>query len=149
MKIKKMYQGTVPENKILDTYSTSATDTYSCNYVNGLETYSTDEVRIGTWIDGKPIYRRTITTTVPNINNQWAAVVSNITGIDNITKLNGIIVGGDGRKISIPYYESTSYFYSLSFQPNANQIQIYGNGAAAFSGKTLYIIVEYTKTTDV
>ena len=34
MRIKKMYQGTVPENKILDTYSTSATDTYSCNYVN-------------------------------------------------------------------------------------------------------------------
>lgn len=34
MKIKKMYQGTVPENKILDTYSNSATDTYSCNYVN-------------------------------------------------------------------------------------------------------------------
>lgn len=34
MRIKKMYQGTVPKNKILDTYSTSATDTYSCNYVN-------------------------------------------------------------------------------------------------------------------
>lgn len=36
MRIKKMYQGTVPENKILDTYSNSATDTYSCNYVNGI-----------------------------------------------------------------------------------------------------------------
>ena len=34
MKIRKAYQGTVPENKILDTYSTSQTDTYSCNYVN-------------------------------------------------------------------------------------------------------------------
>jgi len=34
MKIKKAYQGTVPENKILDTYSASQTDTYSCNYVN-------------------------------------------------------------------------------------------------------------------
>ena len=35
MKIRKAYQGTVPENKILDTHSTSQTDTYSCNYVNG------------------------------------------------------------------------------------------------------------------
>lgn len=34
MKIRKAFQGTVPENKILDTYSTSQTDTYSCNYVN-------------------------------------------------------------------------------------------------------------------
>ena len=34
MKIRKAFQGTVPENKILDTYSTSQTDTYSCNYIN-------------------------------------------------------------------------------------------------------------------
>lgn len=42
MKIRKVYQGVVPENKILDAYSESQTDTYSCNYVNGLveEEYS-------------------------------------------------------------------------------------------------------------
>lgn len=34
MKIQKKYQGTVPENKILDMYSESNTDTYSCNYLN-------------------------------------------------------------------------------------------------------------------
>lgn len=34
MRIRKAYQGTVPENKILDTYSTSQTDTYSCNFTN-------------------------------------------------------------------------------------------------------------------
>ena len=32
--IRKAFQGTIPENKILDTYSESSTDTYSCNYVN-------------------------------------------------------------------------------------------------------------------
>lgn len=36
MRIRKAFQGTVPENKILDTYSTSQTDTYSCNYVNDI-----------------------------------------------------------------------------------------------------------------
>lgn len=36
MKIRKAYQGTVPENKILDTYSTSTTDSYSANYVNSI-----------------------------------------------------------------------------------------------------------------
>lgn len=34
MKIIKKFQGTVPDNKIMDTYSTSSTDTYSCRYMN-------------------------------------------------------------------------------------------------------------------
>jgi len=34
MKIKKVFQGSVPENKILGTYTESDTDTYSCNYLN-------------------------------------------------------------------------------------------------------------------
>lgn len=36
MRIQKKFQGTVPENKILDTYSKSQTDTYSCNMINTL-----------------------------------------------------------------------------------------------------------------
>ena len=38
MKIKKIYQGELPENKILNTQSTSQTDTYSCEYINNLGT---------------------------------------------------------------------------------------------------------------
>ena len=38
MKIKKMYQGTAPENKILNTQSDSQTNVYSCNYINNLNT---------------------------------------------------------------------------------------------------------------
>lgn len=34
MKIIKKYQGTVPDNKILNIYSNSQTDTYSCDYMN-------------------------------------------------------------------------------------------------------------------
>lgn len=34
MKIKKTFQGVIPENKILNTESTSQTDTYSCDYIN-------------------------------------------------------------------------------------------------------------------
>lgn len=36
MKIKKMYQGSIPENKIVSTYSNSQTDVYSCEYVNNI-----------------------------------------------------------------------------------------------------------------
>ena len=34
MKIIKKYQGTVPDNKIMNTYSSSQTDTYSSDYEN-------------------------------------------------------------------------------------------------------------------
>lgn len=34
MKIKKTFQGSIPENKIVNTQSDSQTDTYSCDYIN-------------------------------------------------------------------------------------------------------------------
>ena len=59
MRIKKISQTTPIQAQVVDGYSTSANDSYSCNYVNGLNEYSTTEKRIGTWIDGKPLYRKT------------------------------------------------------------------------------------------
>jgi hypothetical protein len=34
MRIKKVYQGTIPSNKIVNTYTETNTDTYSCEYLN-------------------------------------------------------------------------------------------------------------------
>ena len=63
MKIKKIYQGELPENKILNAQSTSQTDTYSCDYINGLSTgggayeiIERGETATGTytkWADGR------------------------------------------------------------------------------------------------
>lgn len=39
MKIQKTFQGSVPENKILNTDSNSQTDTYSCDYIKKILTY--------------------------------------------------------------------------------------------------------------
>ena len=36
MRIKKMFQGQLPENKIVNTKSNSQTDTYSCDYINNM-----------------------------------------------------------------------------------------------------------------
>ena len=41
MRIKKIYQGELPENKILNTESTSQTDTYSCDYINKVNACAT------------------------------------------------------------------------------------------------------------
>lgn len=42
MRIQKKFQGTVPENKILNTSSISETDTYSCKKINELVTSSNE-----------------------------------------------------------------------------------------------------------
>lgn len=50
----------VPDN-IKNTKFTSKTDTYSCNYINNLNDYSTEEQIVGKWLD-KTLYRKMYTT---------------------------------------------------------------------------------------
>lgn len=59
MYIKKVFQGELPENKILDAYSESKTDAYSCNYLNGTELYSDETGTTGniTLNDNIPNYK--------------------------------------------------------------------------------------------
>lgn len=86
MLIQKKYQGTIPENKILDTHSTSNIDTYSCNYVNNIIENGSNEN--GDWIkyaDGTMICMNTYTTTV-DVNNltgsiYWGAIRAPQTGV--------------------------------------------------------------------
>ena len=40
MKIRKVFQGEIPENKILDAYSDSDIDAYSCNYINNKNSFA-------------------------------------------------------------------------------------------------------------
>lgn len=59
MRIKKVTQTTPIQAHLTNSYSTSTEDGYSADYINGLHEYSTTEQRVGTWIDGKPLYRKT------------------------------------------------------------------------------------------
>ena len=40
------------------------------NYENA-RTYSTSEIKVGTWIDGKPIYRKVFSFTTPTGNTDY------------------------------------------------------------------------------
>ena len=60
MRIKKTSQYMEGGANLSTVYGTSNTDGYTQSYINSLNTYSSTEQRIGTWIDGKPIYRKVI-----------------------------------------------------------------------------------------
>lgn len=59
MKIQKNFQGNIPDNKLMNVYTESNTDGYSCDYINNM-TFSdgdVDELPVGTVIhfDGEEI----------------------------------------------------------------------------------------------
>lgn len=59
MKIKKMFQGNAPENKILNTRSNSQTDVYSCDYANNnfaVNYVDNEVVPTNEYLNGKRIY---------------------------------------------------------------------------------------------
>lgn len=66
--------------------------------------YSTTEQKIGTWIDGKPLYRRVFTGTV-HVNSDVIGSAQAL-GIGKIIRVEGTIKSSDGQAWIIPFNNS-------------------------------------------
>lgn len=109
------------------------------------EIYSTEEQVIGTWIDGKPLYRKVINCGQPN-NNSWKQISTNITSCDCITRIDGILIKSDrDAQLKIPYISDTKYL-KIDVLMSGTQIRMSTNDI--WDNYTAYAILEYTKTTD-
>lgn len=105
-------------------------------------TYSTNEIRVGTWIDGKPIYRKVITIT--------AFSTSGITVNTGITNINEIVnVKGTFYRSELSKYYSLDNIYINEWSINKTNGEITIATTNQYVTFTGYIILEYTKTTDV
>lgn len=127
---------------IVNDYSESTTDGYSCDYVNGINTYSTDAIRIGTYANGKPIYRKIITGTTTTSGSQSTHLIDS--NLQQPLKVDGFVDIGGGTFIPLAYSNmGAPDFY---FVDNGNlKVQV---GNSGFANKSFYAIIEYTKTTD-
>lgn len=101
------------------------------------ETYSTSEQRIGTWIDGKPLYRKTIKYTTPNTSEY--VVVADV-GQCNVKHFYGQCDFGGGNIYPIPYGEG-QFFNVIKYLDGG--IYASTNG---FEDKKCEVTIEYTKT---
>lgn len=139
--------GSYFEVETLNSYSSSKVMGYSANYVNGLNTYSTTETRIGVWIDGKPIYRKVIdcggltNATTKNVNH-------GISNMDTVTNFMLIAKNPTANTwIPIPYTNKSNATYQVDVYISNTQFVI-----SCGDNKTAYTlskaIIEYTKTTD-
>lgn len=113
-------------------------------YLINLGTYSTEEQRIGTWIDGEPIYRLVVEYTLGNAINTYKDVVT----IPNIKKM--INAYGWFTNVNVQFRFPTAYDNEdimIYLDMSNRRIREKHNYSYA-NGKPAYITLEYTKTTD-
>lgn len=108
--------------------------------------YSLAERQVGTWIDGKPLYEKTIDCgTLPNSAAKLTEV--GVSNIEDVKDMRGIAISSSNN-VCITLPTSTSnYIISISYQKSSNSVEILTtNDRSAYRG---YITIQYTKTTDV
>jgi hypothetical protein len=117
--------------------STNSTDNYS----------STEEIVIGTWIDGKPIYRKVFDCgELPNNKNKTTATGD--LSIDTLVSIYGTTENNDGTVLSLPYVDRKGQAnITLYYVKPSNVISIGALTDMTTYTKT-YVVLEYTKTTD-
>lgn len=147
MRIKKTSQYIEGGASLSNVYGTSNENGYTQEYINDLETYSTSEQRIGTWL-GKPLYRRVFTgTTSTTINNY---MLTNTNNIAELIGYKGYIE--QSSTVQLPIGDST-YHQDSGVTMRTRIINVSNNlrldcSTADFAGKYFEVAVEYTKTTD-
>lgn len=113
------------------------------------KTYSTEETIIGTWIDGKPIYRKVIDFgALPN--NTTKTYDTGDLKIDTFTEpIRGTTESATGFCSGVPFVHigNNSYGVSINYNKNTNKISVQTGYDRSVQIKT-YVILEYTKTTD-
>ena len=136
------------DSKVIDEYSESTTDGYSANYVNNLNTYSTTEKRIGTYTDGRPLYRKTITGTLTG-GDVTQTIAHNISNIDiNTIKTSGSAVSSSNQAWYIPMWFPVSGS-SGYITVRVDATNIYFNCTSSyFTNRPFRLDIEYAKTTD-
>jgi hypothetical protein len=108
--------------------------------------YSTTETVIGTWIDGKPIYRKVITYVFDNsIPSGVTSIPHNISGVSEIIGIDTMYqLGWDKTTYGDESYLAMNGYQVIAGNQNINIINV---GQNSWSGKFKFIL-SYTKTTD-
>lgn len=132
-------------NSIQIEEGTTATTYSPYQNLTGEEHYSTEEIIIGKWINGKTLYRKVITTTLPNgssdilidtdIQAVWLEIGYFNSPSGNTNRYFTIPFINDSAKRVLGWGLSTGYFHLV-------------NEISTYNGANCYLSLLYTKTTD-
>lgn len=107
--------------------------------------YSNTEQVVGTWIDGKPIYRKVFNIASPQTTNTNYNFVS--ANVGSLVGLWGWMASSANDVIPVPQMDNAQQTYSVVFINSRGYLR----GRFSFAGSapsTVVVIAEYTKTTD-
>lgn len=111
------------------------------------EIYSTQETCIGTWIDGKPLYRMVGTGVAPSNDTKVSTIIDlSSHDPDVITSIRGVLFNPPNTTFNIPHTNGVDCVYGVYLQ-SIKAVSVGANNSG-FYGKNVVLIVEYTKTTD-
>lgn len=118
--------------------------------VTNATTYSTDEIRVGTWIDGKPIYKKTYIT---NENTGSSTVDISTLNAKEIMDYNSVCYRkGTNNDYEHPYYAGADDYFRVFFRTNSASsdypTSIQYRIASSYSSFKITTTIYYTKTTD-
>ena len=110
--------------------------------------YSTEEQRIGTWIDGKPLYQKTYSLISPYMSDGRIELVELPAGVNtgNVVALDAIITSSDYGAFTPQRYDEAGDGYCIFVRPNRKIVCEVNSENKEH--KPLFVTIKYTKTTD-
>ena len=147
----------VGSTKVIDSLnSTSKTDALSADAgrelnekiknITSLKNYSTEEVIIGKWIDGRPIYRKVVNVGSGSGNFTYPHGISNL---DTVVNAYGNFLQGSTREpLPKTTFANSSPGWSAHIDDFTNTTFSLHFGTGIGTATKICVVIEYTKTTD-
>lgn len=118
----------------------SATTYMAYQNLNGYNNFSLGEMLIGTWIDGKELYRSVYTISSPQSSNTDYIDLTSL-NIDKVVNLYGFYTTNSGT-FDIPFYDSSTNYCVMFYSPSKKIRGRFGAPTVVTDAK---VIIEYTK----
>lgn len=107
--------------------------------------YSTTEKIVGTWIDGKPLWQKTISCGTVTADGSWHEVQHSISGIDQVVRADGALFGNNGAAVPVCSVVSSFNFTAYAEADKTKVNYVVGSSRSSGNYK-LYVTIQYTKT---
>ena len=104
-----------------------------------MNVYSTEEKIVGTWIDGKPIYRKCYKITLAT----GLTTIDTIANVDTYLGCKGSYISSSNNKLNIPWVGPNTEYTDVLIDTSGNV-----RTTSSLTGTNCVIVIEYTKTTD-
>lgn len=110
--------------------------------------YSTDEKMIGQWIDGKPLYQKTIEVGTLMQASQESYISLNTPNVDKLIKYDGVYFEySDNNEFESIFHLANSRGYMCPYKNYATNSLLMAY-KLTFALSNVFVTVQYTKTTD-